>query len=196
MFGVCLVRTDSINSWFVSETHSLTYQLSRTRRSAMPDTRLKPGPRYEPLLNVLRSAEGLWEASRVFFARWELSPSQFNILNILESETEGVTQVELSRLLIMHRSNVTGLIDRLETRSLVERKTVVGDRRAHRVCLTEAGRNLLGEVLPVYYAAAEKVWGKISTKRAACIVGELGTLCTNAHRIAENNQENGKDGES
>ena len=82
----------------------------------------RPGPRYQALIELLRTAETLWNASRVFFARWDLSPSQFNVLNLLYEQPGGCTQIELSRQLIMHRSNVTGLVDRLEARGLLQRQ--------------------------------------------------------------------------
>src|SRR5580698_5762227 len=94
-----------------------------------------PGPRYQALIELLRTAENLWNASRVFFARWDLSPSQFNVLNLLQDHPAGLTQAELSRSLIMHRSNATGLIDRLEGRGLVRRTDDPEDRRAFKVVL-------------------------------------------------------------
>src|SRR5258706_5874031 len=96
-------------------------------------------PQYEALLQLLRTAETLWNASRVFFAQWHLSPSQFNVLNLLHGKPSGASQVELSRDLIMHRSNVTGLIDRLQARGLVERGDDPKDRRVYRVVLTADG---------------------------------------------------------
>ena len=120
----------------------------------MTKTSCLPGPRYEALLELLRTTEALWNASRVFFDQWELSPSQFNVLNVLRGKPEGVAQIELSRMLIMHRSNVTGLVDRLERRKLVMRKDNPSDRRVYHVSLTAAGRKLLEEILPVYYGMA------------------------------------------
>src|SRR5437870_315594 len=105
-----------------------------------------PGPRYEALLQLLRTAESLWNASRLFFGRWDLSPSQFNVLNVLEGQREGLSQIELSRQLLMHRSNVTGLVDRLQTRGFVRRDESPGDRRSYRVVLTPPGRKLLGRI--------------------------------------------------
>src|SRR5438552_11256890 len=107
-----------------------------------------PGPRYQALLQLLRTAEALWNASRSFFTRWDLSPSQFNVLNLLYDLSAGCTQIELSRSLIMHRSNVTGLVDRLEARGLVQRRDVAHDRRAYRVVLTTAGKKLVRQILP------------------------------------------------
>ena len=39
-------------------------------------------------------------------------------------------------------SNLTGIVDRLEARGIVERRAVAGDRRAKELVLTEAGRDL------------------------------------------------------
>jgi DNA-binding MarR family transcriptional regulator len=144
-----------------------------------------PGPRYQALIELLRTAESLWNASRVFFARWDLSPSQFNILNLLDDQPAGCTQIELSRLLIMHRSNVTGLVDRLEARRLVKRRDNASDRRAFNVILTADGRKLLRRVQPHYYQAAEKVWGNLPATRARQLVSELTTVSANAAQIAD-----------
>ena len=146
-----------------------------------------PGPRYSALIQLLRTAEELWNASRVFFARWDLSPSQFNLLNVLSDFPAGCTQSDLSRQLIMHRSNVTGLVDRLEERRLVTRKENATDRRAWLVVLTPAARKLLAELLPHYHAAAEQVWGKIPAARADKLVSELAAISESATRIAQAN---------
>ena len=149
-----------------------------------------PGPRYRALLQLLRTAETLWNASRLFFVRWALSPSQFNVLNLLYDKPDGCTQIELSRSLIMHRSNVTGLVNRLEARGLVQRRDSANDRRAYRVVLTVTGRKLLQEILPHYYAAAERVWGEFSASRANQLIEELTRVCANAEDVAVNGQAN------
>ena len=144
-----------------------------------------PGPRYEALLQILRTAEVLWESSRVFFARWDLSTSQFNVLNLLRGHPEGASQTLLSKELIMHRSNVTGLVDRLEKRGLVKRANDPGDRRVHLVKLTKPGRAILEQVLPVYYAAAEDVLGKLSPRQAGQLAQSLDRISQQAQTVAE-----------
>src|ERR1017187_3159276 len=126
-----------------------------------------PGPRYPALLQMLRTAETLWNSSRVFFGRWDPSPSQFNVLNLLRGEADGLSQAGISRQLIMHRSNATGLIDRLEERGLLHRRATPGDRRAYRVVLTPAARRLLARILPDYYRLAEQVWGDLPVARVS-----------------------------
>lgn len=142
------------------------------------------GPRYQALLQLLRTADTVWNASRLFFERWELGPSQFNVLNLLYETPGGLSQTELSRQLIMHRSNVTGLVDRLEKRGLVRRQEVAADRRAYRVLLTRAGTELLREILPRYYDGAERVWSGLSDRRASQLAEDLRQVAQNAERVA------------
>lgn len=54
---------------------------------------------------------------------------------------------ELASVLGCDNSNVTGLIDRLETRDLVTRQPSPRDRRVKHVLLTDAGRELRGQLL-------------------------------------------------
>jgi DNA-binding MarR family transcriptional regulator len=141
-------------------------------------------PRYRALIELLRTADTIWDASRVFFGRWDLSPSQFNVLNLLRLNPAGLSQTDLSLQLIMHRSNVTGLVDRLETRGLVARQDAAGDRRAYSVVLTAAGSALLKQILPLYYQGAKAAWSHVSAKRAAELTRDLRQVAQNAQQIA------------
>ncbi len=144
-------------------------------RSAGPRTT----PRYQALLQLLRTADTLWNCSRLFFARWDLGPSQFNVLNLLSDTPAGLSQIELGRLLIMHRSNVTGLVDRLERRGLVQRRDAA-DRRAYRIVLTPAARKLLTQIRPEYFRVAEQVWDRFPAARAKQLAADLARLETKA----------------
>ena len=142
------------------------------------------GRRYQALLQLLRTSETIWNASRHFFARWELSPSQFNILNLLQDRADGLSQIELSRELITHRSNITGLVDRLERRGLLARHDVPNDRRAYRVTLTPAGRRLIHEILPEYHARAETALEAVPVRRLAEFTRLLAGIHESAARVA------------
>ena len=141
-------------------------------------------PGYRALMELLRTADTVWNASRVFFERWGISPSQFNVLNLLRFNPAGLSQTDLSRQLIMHRSNLTGLVDRLEQRGLVTRREVAADRRAYSVVLTAAGTKLLGDILPQYYEDAAQVWGHLPPRRAAALIADLQKAAQTAQTIA------------
>lgn len=143
-------------------------------------------PGYRALMELLRAADTVWDASRIFFERWDLSPSQFNVLNLLRLNPDGLSQTDLSRQLIMHRSNLTGLVDRLEERGLVARQEVAADRRAYSVVLTPAGTRLLREILPRYYEEATRVWDRLPARRAAELIADLQQVTRNVKQIAAN----------
>jgi DNA-binding MarR family transcriptional regulator len=146
-------------------------------------------PQYQALIELLRTADTVWNCSRVFFARWDLSASQFNVLNLLSTEPDGLSQIELGRLLITHRSNITGLVDRLAKKGLVKRKDVASDRRAYSVILTTTGRKLLNKILPEYHRVANEVWSGFRNEQARQFKLELQQLRENAQKIAETMQD-------
>ncbi|MEO3827751.1 MarR family transcriptional regulator [Actinomadura sp. B10D3] len=69
-----------------------------------------------------------------------LTSQQLQLLCMLLAEPLGMT--ELSRLMHLERSSMTGLVDRVEKRGLVARVADPADRRAWRVALTEDGTRL------------------------------------------------------
>jgi DNA-binding MarR family transcriptional regulator len=71
----------------------------------------------------------------------DLSPVQIQVLHVLAPDRP-LPMGELARTLACDRSNVTGLIDRLETRRLVERRPSPHDRRVKVLALTPAGIRL------------------------------------------------------
>lgn len=142
-------------------------------------------------MQLLRTADAVLDASRSFFSRWDLSASQFNVLNLLRLNPDGLSQSDLSRLLIVHRSNVTGLIDRLEKRGLVRREEVAADRRAYRVVLTQAGQKLVAEILVPYYEGAEALWKDVPEPRISELIVDLDSVITNCDQVTEPLRANG-----
>jgi len=74
---------------------------------------------------------------------FDLMPPQQIVLRLL---TEPRPMGELAQEMHCDNSNITGIVDRLEERGLVERQAAEGDRRVKLVALTEAGRELRDEL--------------------------------------------------
>jgi DNA-binding MarR family transcriptional regulator len=91
--------------------------------------------------------DGLIQLSTVVHSVWgevaasaDLSLLQSRLLGVLRDREP--TMAQLARLLDLDKSSITGLVDRAETRGLVERVAVPEDGRAYRVILTKEGRRL------------------------------------------------------
>jgi len=67
--------------------------------------------------------------------------SQFRVLNTLWKRG-GLTQKEIHELICVKPSTLTGIIDILEKKGLVIRKSDDDDARVKRIYLTDEGRNL------------------------------------------------------
>lgn len=78
-----------------------------------------------------------------------LTPGQFDVIAELEG-TEGLTCAQLSEHTLTTKGTLTGVLDRLEHRGLVERGQVGGDRRVTRVKLTPKGMDLFHQVFPAH----------------------------------------------
>jgi DNA-binding MarR family transcriptional regulator len=72
----------------------------------------------------------------------DLPVAQAQLLCVLTNEAMGMA--ELSGVLGVERSSLTGLVDRAEQRGLVERQADPSDRRAVRVALTKVGAKTVG----------------------------------------------------
>ena len=70
-----------------------------------------------------------------------LSPMQLHALRLIEPG-EGVPMNSLAGMLFCDASNVTGIVDRLESRGLIERRPSPKDRRVKLLVLTAEGERV------------------------------------------------------
>ncbi len=79
-----------------------------------------------------------------YLSKYELTPGKFNILlAVKQGGGQGMSQVEVSKRLIVTPSNMTKLIDKLERDGLVTRSALAGDRRVNILKITAKGVKLL-----------------------------------------------------
>ena len=79
-------------------------------------------------------------------AQFGLSPVQCHVLHLIEPGRP-MPMSSLADALSCDASNVTGLVDRLESRGLVQRRQAAGDRRVKVLDLTATGTRLRAELL-------------------------------------------------
>jgi DNA-binding MarR family transcriptional regulator len=78
-------------------------------------------------------------------AEFDITPPQLMTLRRLDPDNP-VPMSEVARWLACDASNVTGIVDRLEARGLIERRAAPHDRRVKMLALTEDGRAVRDEL--------------------------------------------------
>lgn len=106
--------------------------------------------RHETVLSIVRTAALLTAVGEELFRDVGLTEAQFNVLMVLRYSDAPPTQVELGRKLVVSRASVTSVLDRMEKKGLIRRRTVAGNRRIRRIELTAAGKEALDRVEPPY----------------------------------------------
>lgn len=108
--------------------------------------------------NLLKLAQEVEEHLRVVgkiqrrpleteIAREGLTGPQLSVLHAL-IESDRVTLSELSNKVTLSHSTVSGIVDRLEARRIVERVAHESDRRFTRIAVSKAVRKYLRDTLP------------------------------------------------
>ncbi|MBI1882387.1 MAG: MarR family transcriptional regulator [Chloroflexi bacterium] len=91
----------------------------------------------------------------------EITPEQWFILFRLH-EKEGLSQGELADKDLQDHPNITRMLDALERRNLVVRMADPDDRRKSLIFLTEAGKTLMEQLLPLAIEERRKLFNGLT----------------------------------
>ncbi len=118
---------------------------------------------HQALLDILRTSSLVFKLSDRFFSKYGISDGQFNILMTLnEFGEKGLSQQELSEQLVVHKSHMTGLVDKLAKKGYVTRKVRSDDRRYNRIALGPKGIEVLKKVEGPYLAEVQRMMSHLS----------------------------------
>jgi DNA-binding MarR family transcriptional regulator len=91
----------------------------------------------------------------------------------------GLSQARLSTMMLVNRTNITSLVDRMEKAGLVERTASPTDRRYNIVKLTNKGRKLLDEVEPNYGREIKRIMVALKDGEQKKLIAMLEKVRTN-----------------
>lgn len=91
-------------------------------------------------------------------ARYGITFPQFMVLIALERTQESSRMGPLASSTLQSLPAMTGIVDRLEERGLVQRQRDPNDRRSVVVCLTEKGKALLSQIKTERQQALEEIF--------------------------------------
>jgi len=106
---------------------------------------------------------------------FDISPGRFGVL-VLISANPGMTQSLLAEATQLDRSTMVAVIDRLESRRLVERRASPTDRRSNALVLTAEGEKLLRQLKRRVKLHEARIAEAMTAEESASLVKLLGRI--------------------
>jgi DNA-binding MarR family transcriptional regulator len=113
---------------------------------------------FRAFVTLLQSQKS-WLNERI--AAYDVTPHLFSGLQVL-ADNPDITMRNFAEYMFCDASNATGIVDRLEKRGLVERRTSDADRRVKVVRITPAGLRLFRRIDEMLGAEAPPAIAKLS----------------------------------
>ncbi len=127
---------------------------------------------YElPVLGVALVYRMLDNAVGKYLGPFRLSVTKFNVLAVLEYQgrPEGLSQVELSRKVIITASNMARLLERMEKEELIKRYPHKTDRRVNLIKITGKAEKLLASLWDGYEETVKKLAAQLTKEEQASV---------------------------
>lgn len=108
-------------------------------------------------------------------ARHDLTLMEFGILEVLYHKGP-LLLGEVQRRILVSSGGITYLVDRLEAKGLVARRTCDHDRRARYATLTPAGEEFIGRIFPEHASRIDSLMSELSPEEQTELIGLLRRL--------------------
>jgi DNA-binding MarR family transcriptional regulator len=106
-----------------------------------------------------------------------ITPLQFGALQTVSNQP-GIDQRSLARLIALDASTTGGVVDRLEARQWLERRSSPEDRRVRQLFLTPAGQAALAQAVPAMLQAQEQILAPLTRRQRGEFMRMLHLLVT------------------
>jgi len=104
-----------------------------------------------------------------------ITPGWFGVL-VIVANNEGLSQSRLARTLGIDGSTMVAIIDRLEGNRWIRRERAPADRRSHALYLTDAGKELLGRLIPQIAAHEAELARRLSAQDKQALLALLAKI--------------------
>ena len=121
---------------------------------------------FIPLVQELAAAYqafSLYDAEGLRNSGSNLTPSQARVIFTI-GDTEGMTCKDIGDITLITKGTLTGVIDRLEEKGLVERWSVEGDGRKTIVALTRRGERVYDKEFPRHVEFLKRKFDKLGAR--------------------------------
>ena len=112
-----------------------------------------------------------------------ITPVQYAALQTVGNQP-GIDQRTLARTIALDTSTTGGVVDRLEARGWLVRRTAPEDRRARQLALPPAGQALLVEAVPAMLRAQDQILAPLTERQRGEFMRLLNLLVTQNNEMS------------
>ncbi len=114
------------------------------------------------VLSMIKTANYLVKIGDQFFKPYNVTAAQYNLLIVLKNSEKKLNQQDVSTRLVVSKSDITGIVDRLEKMKYVKRFPHEHDRRIKLLEINEKGLSLVKQVEGDYFNKLKEVTNQLS----------------------------------
>ena len=113
-------------------------------------------------------------------SEYDVTPSQYGVLSCLW-QREFATPKQISEILCLETSTISGVLDRMQKKGLIDRVINRNDRREVRVVPTEKGKALEEPISKILDEVNEEVLKCFTDEEVALLKNQLRTIAEGKH---------------
>ena len=113
-------------------------------------------------------------------SEYDVTPSQYGVLSCLW-QREFATPKQISEILCLETSTISGVLDRMQKKGLIDRVINRNDRREVRVVPTEKGKALDEPISKIIGEVNEEVLKCFTDEEVALLKNQLRTIAEGKH---------------
>ena len=128
---------------------------------------------------LMKSSKVLQEVVKKDISNYAMQTSDFTVLETLFHKGK-LTIRQISESVLINAGSITYVIDKLETKGLLERSDCKEDRRVVYIQLTEQGKQFMAEIFPKHQKVIEDIFSDLTTDEKKVLIELL-------KRVGKNN---------
>lgn len=122
-----------------------------------------------PYLVLMQTSKAVQERMRLEMAKYNLSITEFSVLEVLYLKGKQTIQ-QIGNSILISSGSMTYVIDKLEQRGLLNRSACPTDRRVIHVSLADDGIDLMKEIIPKHQELVDYMFDSLNTDEAEKLV--------------------------
>jgi DNA-binding MarR family transcriptional regulator len=134
-------------------------------------TRSPQGKAWRMLLEVHRDVVAYLEAD--FRKGLGLELVHYDVLLHVWESDGGLRMTDLAEAVVLSKSGLTSVVDRMEAQGLIRRQPDAADRRATRIGLTEAGEARYREAAAYHARTVRRIFTSLVTEKEAGVLEDV-----------------------